>query len=224
MRRAEAVKEFLVKYGASADQITTAGDGKRASGSRQPHQGRALHEPPRRADGDRRHGQGDQGRRHQRRPERACRTSWKKQEECCAPILKRLDKLDEILAAIKNLQGENDKLRGELDRSAQPAQRAARPGVRPAQAAQRAADRRPSLTPKPWARSTKPQRRNKKFSLVGTEHRTHLRPPAAGAISPSAAAASTSRRSAATARAPCRPRASSCTIRAARKASSTSVW
>src|SRR6187549_2893154 len=27
--RAEAVKAFLVKYGASADQITTAGDGKR---------------------------------------------------------------------------------------------------------------------------------------------------------------------------------------------------
>src|SRR5579862_4502315 len=29
MRRAEAVKAFLVKYGASPDQITTAGDGKR---------------------------------------------------------------------------------------------------------------------------------------------------------------------------------------------------
>ena len=30
LRRAEAVKAFLVKYGANADQITTAGDGKRA--------------------------------------------------------------------------------------------------------------------------------------------------------------------------------------------------
>jgi len=30
LKRAEAVKAFLVKYGASADQITTAGDGKRA--------------------------------------------------------------------------------------------------------------------------------------------------------------------------------------------------
>src|SRR5881227_2835516 len=28
-RRAETVKSFLVKYGASADQITTSGDGKR---------------------------------------------------------------------------------------------------------------------------------------------------------------------------------------------------
>src|ERR1044071_5748851 len=30
LRRAESVKAFLVKYGASADQITTSGDGKRA--------------------------------------------------------------------------------------------------------------------------------------------------------------------------------------------------
>src|SRR5580693_3503467 len=29
LKRAEAVKAFLVKYGASADQIATAGDGKR---------------------------------------------------------------------------------------------------------------------------------------------------------------------------------------------------
>ena len=32
----------------------------------------------------------------------------KRQEECCAQILKRLDKLDDILAALKTLQGDND--------------------------------------------------------------------------------------------------------------------
>ena len=39
----------------------------------------------------------------------------KKQQDCCDQILKRLDKLDDILAALKNLQGENDKLEGELN-------------------------------------------------------------------------------------------------------------
>ena len=47
--RAPKREGFLVKYGAAADQITTAGDGKRSSGSRQQDQGRPFHEPPRRA-------------------------------------------------------------------------------------------------------------------------------------------------------------------------------
>lgn len=38
----------------------------------------------------------------------------KKQEECCAQILKRLDKLDDILAALKALQGDNDRLKTEM--------------------------------------------------------------------------------------------------------------
>src|SRR5262249_31709513 len=46
---------------------------------------------------------------------KALQDSLKKQEECCAQILKRLDKLDDILAALKNLQGENDKLQGQLN-------------------------------------------------------------------------------------------------------------
>ena len=39
----------------------------------------------------------------------------KKQQECCDQILKRLDKLDDILAALNNLKGENDKLRADLN-------------------------------------------------------------------------------------------------------------
>ncbi len=38
----------------------------------------------------------------------------KKQEECCTQILKRLDKLDDILAALRDLKGENDRLKGEV--------------------------------------------------------------------------------------------------------------
>ena len=69
LARAEAVKAFLVKYGASADQITTAGDGKNRSRSQQQDQGRPVHEPPRGDDRDRRAGQCDQSRRHRRRSE-----------------------------------------------------------------------------------------------------------------------------------------------------------
>ncbi|MEI9974119.1 MAG: hypothetical protein WDO73_19945 [Ignavibacteriota bacterium] len=38
----------------------------------------------------------------------------KQQADCCAQILKRLDKLDDILGALKGLQGENDRLKSEL--------------------------------------------------------------------------------------------------------------
>ena len=39
----------------------------------------------------------------------------KQQADCCAQILKRLDKLDDILAALKGLQGDNDRLKSELE-------------------------------------------------------------------------------------------------------------
>src|SRR5215831_7002740 len=92
--------------------------------------------------------------------------SLKKQEECCAQILKRLDKLDDILAALKNLQGENDKLQGQLNdlRNQHNALRDQVAGL-----------------PKPLTQSEtqniahteaigavdEAQRRNKKFSLLG---------------------------------------------------------
>ncbi|HTS27299.1 MAG TPA: OmpA family protein [Bryobacteraceae bacterium] len=113
LRRAEAVKAFLVKYGASPDQITTAGDGKRAPEvDNRTKEGRFMN---RRVvmmvtDGQGRvikeGGIGD--------ILNALQDFMKKQEECCAQILKRLDKLDDILAALKALQGDNDRLKGEL--------------------------------------------------------------------------------------------------------------
>ncbi len=114
LRRAEAVKAFLVKYGATPDQVTTAGDGKRAPEvDNRSKEGRFMN---RRvvlqvSDGTgkviKEGGIND--------ILNALQDFMKKQEECCAQILKRLDKLDDILAALKNMQGENDKLRGELN-------------------------------------------------------------------------------------------------------------
>src|SRR5271157_5964214 len=118
LRRAETVKSFLVKYGVSADQIATAGDGKRnPEVDNKSKEGRFMN---RRVRLEIRDGQGklikdggigdvinalNQG----------LQDLMKKQEECCAQILKRLDKLDDILAAIKGLQGENDNLKAQLN-------------------------------------------------------------------------------------------------------------
>ena len=39
----------------------------------------------------------------------------KKLEDCCNQILKKLDKLDDILAAIRDLKNENDRLKADVD-------------------------------------------------------------------------------------------------------------
>ncbi len=114
MARAEAVKAFLVKYGASADQVTTSGDGKRTPEvDNRTKEGRFMNRRVVLT-------VTDQGGRLIKEGGindvlKAIQDSLKKQEECCAQILKRLDKLDDILAALKNLQGENDKLQGQLN-------------------------------------------------------------------------------------------------------------
>jgi OmpA family len=117
LQRAESVKAFLVKYGASPDQIATSGDGKRAPEvDNRSKEGRFMN---RRVvlsvmDGSgkviKEGGVGDILKALQ-----DIEASLKRQEECCAQVLKRLDKLDDILAALKNLQGENDKLQGQLN-------------------------------------------------------------------------------------------------------------
>src|SRR5258708_4436225 len=119
LKRADAVKAFLVKYGVGDAQVTTAGDGKRAPEvDNKTKEGRFMN---RRVvltvtDGS--------GRLVKEGPiGDVLNAPWaakldelaKKQQECCDQILKKLDKLDDILAQLKGLQGENDKLRAQMD-------------------------------------------------------------------------------------------------------------
>jgi hypothetical protein len=113
LSRANTVKDFLVKYGASADQVTTAGDGKRnPSVSNNTKEGRFVN---RRVVLTLTDGTGKivsaagVGEAIKTMSEIA-----RKQEECCSQILKRLDKLDDILAAVRDLKGENDRIKSEL--------------------------------------------------------------------------------------------------------------
>ena len=115
--RAGAVKQFLVKYGANADQVTASGEGKRQPEvDNKSREGRFMNRRVslRVTDG--------QGRLVKEGSIAEVLQAWqpllekmaKKQQECCDAILKRLDKLDDILAAVKTLQGENAALKGEL--------------------------------------------------------------------------------------------------------------
>jgi len=114
LARANTVRDFLTKYGAAADQITTAGEGKTnpavGGNTREARfvnrrvvltvtnaQGQIIKEG----------GISD--------VLKAVQDLSAKQEQCCNEILRRLDRLDDILAAVKNLQGENEKLRAQLD-------------------------------------------------------------------------------------------------------------
>jgi outer membrane protein OmpA-like peptidoglycan-associated protein len=117
LRRAEAVKAFLVKYGAAAGQITTAGDGKRTPEvNNRSKEGRFMN---RRVRLEVRDGSGklikDGGIGDILEALNNLQNLAKQQLDCCAQILKRLDKLDDILAALKGLQGENDNLKSQIN-------------------------------------------------------------------------------------------------------------
>lgn len=113
LARANAVRDFLVKYGAGSGQISTNGAGKNnPEVNNRTKEGRFIN---RRVvlsvtDGQGRVvGAGGVG-----EAINAFGDLMKKQEECCSNILKRLDKLDDILAAVRDLKGENDRLKSEL--------------------------------------------------------------------------------------------------------------
>ena len=112
-RRAETVRDFLVKYGAAADQVTVSSEGKREPEvNNHTKEGRFMN---RRVVMTVTDGQGKivaAGGATEVMPTLA--DLLKKQEECCSNILKRLDKLDDILAALRDMKGENDRLKGQV--------------------------------------------------------------------------------------------------------------
>lgn len=120
LARANTVRDFLVKYGARADQITTASRGKsdpKYHGEKRRYtktdvarwmnrrvvltvtdaQGRTV-------------GDGGVGEAINAMP-----TTAQGMQNCCDEILKRLDKLDEIARALKDLADQNAGLRHDLD-------------------------------------------------------------------------------------------------------------
>lgn len=111
--RSETIKSFLGKYGARPGQVEVMGRGKKLPKvDNKTKEGRFMN---RRvvltltdsqgkvvSDG----GVGD--------AINALNEIARKQEDCCNAILKKLDKLDEILALLRDLKGENDRLKQDV--------------------------------------------------------------------------------------------------------------
>src|SRR5256885_16665292 len=113
LARANTVRDFLTKSGAGAAQISVSGQGKRTPEvPNTTKEGRFIN---RRVvltvtDGTGKIIAAGSG------PEvvTALDDRLKKLEDCCTAILKKLDKLDEILAAIRDLKAENDRLKSDV--------------------------------------------------------------------------------------------------------------
>jgi len=169
LARANAVKEFLKHYGAADNQVTVAGDGKRSPEvDNKTKEGRFMNRRTVLTVTD---GAGKlikEGGISEVLPamDNSLADLAKKQQECCDQILKKLDKLDDILAGLKNLQGENERLRGELAdlRNQQNALRDQVNGIpKPLTAPQT----QEIAHTEAMGAVDEAQKRNKKFSLVG---------------------------------------------------------
>ncbi|HEV3332457.1 MAG TPA: OmpA family protein [Bryobacteraceae bacterium] len=168
LARANTVKDFLVKYGAPASQISTNGQGKsNPEVNNNTKEGRFMN---RRVVLRVTNGAGQVVKegtiREVLNAIPAQPAPGGLSNDCCNNILRRLDKLDEILAAVKALQGDNDKLRGELadlqkDHNALKDQLAGIPKPLTEQQTQTIANNAAS------GALDEAQRRNKKFSLLG---------------------------------------------------------
>jgi hypothetical protein len=169
--RANTVKDFLVKYGAPANQISTNGQGKRnPEVNNNTKEGRFMN---RRVVLRVTDGAGQVVKEGTIREVLNAIPAQPPQpapgglsNDCCNQILRRLDRLDEILAAIKALQGDNDKLRGELadlqkDHNALKDQLAGMPKPLTEQQTTTIADNAAK------GALDEAQKRNKKFSLLG---------------------------------------------------------
>lgn len=128
LRRAETVKNFLVKYGASPNQVTTSGSGKRdPKVDNRTAEGRFMNRRVTLTVTDE-NGRiiGDGG------PSDVIpllEKLMKQQEECCDNILKRLDRLDEIMKELEALRAELKALKGVEQAAAPAAPPAAAPGA-----------------------------------------------------------------------------------------------
>src|SRR5579864_9128635 len=115
LARANTVRDFLIKYGAAANQISTNGQGKRnPEVNNNTKEGRFMN---RRVVLRVTAGNGQvikEGTIREVINAIPPQPQGGLSNDCCNQILRRLDRLDDILAAIKALQGDNDKLRGEL--------------------------------------------------------------------------------------------------------------
>ncbi len=114
-KRADEVKAFLVKYGASDGQLSTASEGKRnpkVSGTSK--EGRFMNRRVMLTVTD---GQGkvvSAGSIGEAIKAIDPQAILDAQKKCCDDILKRLDKLDEIADLLRGMKGENDALKKEL--------------------------------------------------------------------------------------------------------------